>query len=85
MPKIMSPLNLNLKFCKKAARQGARFVRVDALPNHSKREMVVLVRTVGLLLDTPKGQILTFSQRFLCEANPNYNAETDTEHQEISR
>lgn len=85
MARCDTPLLRNVKFCQKAARQGARFVRLDELPDSSKRELKMLLRTVGSLLNTPKGQILAFYQRFLCEVNPNYSVENDTEHQELSR
>lgn len=73
----------NLKYCRTAIRNGARFVRVDSLPCQRKETLKKLEYIAGKILKTPKGNILSFRLKFILECNPDYRVEQDTNHQRI--
>ncbi|MNP23879.1 hypothetical protein D3C76_1166050 [compost metagenome] len=77
------PQDENIKFCRNAIKNGARFVRVDGLPYQRKELLKSLEYVAGKIVKTPKGRILTFRLRFILEVNPNYDPEKDTSHQGI--
>lgn len=82
-PKSSLPQKENIVFCRDAIKRGARFVRVDALPNQKSEVLKSTERIVGTISKTHKGRILSFSLRFILEVNRNYDPEKDNTFQEL--